>query len=92
LIVTAVGLVCAAAGLYGVIDSASYGIRGERVDATVVDVEWTGGEADDILEFAVSGRQYRTKTRGSFGVIWGPGHGLRSRVVPILFGTVVDIG
>lgn len=78
-IVVAVGLVCAAAGLYGVVDSALYSIRGESLEATVVDINQGGDDRSDILGFSVSGHQYRVDARGSFGVIWAPSHGLGSR-------------
>ena len=79
-LVTAVGLICAAFGLYGVIDSLLCGIGAQRVNATVAAVDHTGDVSSDVLEFTASGRQYRVDARGSFGVVWGPSHGLRSRV------------
>lgn len=79
-LVTAIGLICAAFGLYGVIDSLLCGIGAQRVKATVVAVGHTADVPFDVLEFTASGRQYRVDARGSFGVIWGPSHGLRSRV------------
>ena len=53
-IVTVVGLVLAAVGLYGVIGSALFSIRGKRVDATAEALEPDpGGGFDDILEFTL---------------------------------------
>ncbi len=84
LIVTAVGLVCAAVGLCGVLDSALFSIRAERADAIVVDLDQTGEVPIDILEFAALGRQYRTGPRGTFGVTWELSRPLGS-TVPVLY-------
>jgi hypothetical protein len=75
-----VGLICAAVGLYGVIDSAWFRIRGELVDATVVGVDQRGEAPVDILAFTVSGRQRHARPRGSFGMVWERGRPLGSRV------------
>lgn len=80
LFATAVGLVCGAVGLYGVIDSLLFGMGALRGNATIVDVDNTGDVSSDVLGFTDSGRQYRVDARGSFGVVWGPSQGLKSRV------------
>ena len=84
LIVTAVGLVCTASGLYGVGDSALFGIRGERVNATVVEVVPNGEGGYNILEFAVAARLYRTDARCAFGLVWGHPHRVGS-LIPVLY-------
>ena len=80
MVATAAGLLCLTFGLYGVIDAVFFGMRAERIDATVVDVDHTGEVSSDVLEFTARGRQYRVDGRGSFGVVWGPSQGLRRRV------------
>ena len=85
LIVAVIGLVCTATGLYGVIDSALFSIRGKRVDATVVALEPDpSGGFDDVLEFTVAGRRHRTHARGAFGLIGGASAPVGSRV-PVLY-------
>lgn len=70
---TVLGLVVLLAGLYGTLDSLWFSWRAERVNATFVDLDQSGGNegAVSVLEFTVAGRSYRVHARGAYGVQWG---------------------
>ena len=68
--ITAIGLVCAAIGIYGVIDSISFGWRAEWTNARIVGFDQSDEGAVHILEFTAAGRSYRVHARGVYGVRW----------------------
>ncbi|MBT6496175.1 MAG: hypothetical protein HOL01_16645 [Planctomycetaceae bacterium] len=82
IIVTAVGLILTASGLYGVIESVWLGIGAKHANAKVVGRH--GSDGVGLLEFTAAGRQYRVPARGALGICEGATDAIGARM-PVLY-------
>lgn len=83
MLVSAAGVLCLVAGAYGLVDSAWFGLRSRRADATPVDIKQADEGPVYTLEYEVQGQRYRQQARGAFGVLWSGGVG--KEPVPVLY-------